>query len=157
MPRTIIALTPFALSVSGAIPSTFMLKVHCFIDSEVHALLQYVLHFGNSSSRGSSYYYEGRAKFFNFCGLPSARLDADKTVYSENTGRFHPLIVALSMVLDAMLFWAPRAHYQNLRRVWVDECINAPRWGGFSRDLMAEWNGITIYVCTIGSTSHFRT
>jgi hypothetical protein len=39
MLRTIIALIPFALSVSGVIPSTFMLKVHCFIDSEVHALL----------------------------------------------------------------------------------------------------------------------
>ncbi|KAJ8584147.1 hypothetical protein M405DRAFT_827316 [Rhizopogon salebrosus TDB-379] len=88
-------------------------------------------------------HYFSRAKFFNFCGLPCARLDADKTVYFENTG--HPLITSLSLILDAMLFWAPRAHYQDLQRVWVDECINAPRWKGFSRDLMAEWNGITIY------------
>ena len=48
-----------------------------------------------------------------------------------------------------MLFWAPNAHYNDLRRVWVDECINAPRWKDFSRNLMAEWTGITIYVCVI--------
>jgi hypothetical protein len=149
MPKTIIALIPFALLVSGAIPSTFMLKVHCFIDSEVHALLQYVLHFGNSSSRGSSCYYEGRAKFFNFCGLPSARLDADKTVYFEDTGLFHPLTITILMILNAMLFGAPRAYYQDIRRVWVDEYIIVPRWKGFIGNLMAELNRVTIYVCTI--------
>ncbi|KAJ8579812.1 hypothetical protein M405DRAFT_778667 [Rhizopogon salebrosus TDB-379] len=90
-------------------------------------------------------HYFSKAKFFNFCGLPCARLDADKSVHPEDKGIFHPLTVGPSMVLDVMLFWAPQAHYQDLRRVLVDECINAPRWKGFSRDLMAEWNGITIY------------
>ncbi|OJA17074.1 hypothetical protein AZE42_09252 [Rhizopogon vesiculosus] len=89
--------------------------------------------------------YFSRARFFNFCGLPCARLEADKSVYKEVNGWFHPLTKHLSLVLDAMLFWAPQAHYNDLRRVWVDECINAPRWKDFSRNLMSEWTGITIY------------
>ncbi|OAX38259.1 hypothetical protein K503DRAFT_718438 [Rhizopogon vinicolor AM-OR11-026] len=89
--------------------------------------------------------YFSRSKFFNFCGLPCARLDADKSVHREDTNLFYPVTISFSFALDAMLFWAPRAHYNDLRRVWVDECINAPRWKDFSRNLMAEWTGITIY------------
>lgn len=93
-------------------------------------------------ARFMHYFY--RAKFFNFCGLPCARLDADKSVYEEDTG-FHPLISPLSLVFEAMLFWAPQAHLKDIRRVWVDECINTPRWKDFNRKLMTEWTGITIY------------
>lgn len=93
-------------------------------------------------ARFMHYFY--RAKFFNFCGLPCARLDADKSVYGEDTG-FHPLISPLSLVFEAMLFWAPQAHLKDIRRVWVDECINTPRWKDFNRKLMTEWTGITIY------------
>ncbi|KAG2151069.1 uncharacterized protein EDB93DRAFT_318904 [Suillus bovinus] len=93
-------------------------------------------------ARFMHYFY--RAKFFNFCGLPCARLDADKSVYEEDTG-FHPLIGPLSLVFEAMLFWAPQAHLKDLRRVWVDECINTPRWKDFNTKLMTEWTGITIY------------
>jgi len=67
-------------------------------------------------------------------------------VYEDTPGSFHPLMRTLSWVLDAVLFWAPQAHYGDLRRVWVDDCIIAPRWKDFSRNLMAEWNGIAIYV-----------
>jgi hypothetical protein len=70
-------------------------------------------------------------------------------VHGGDTDIFHPLTSSISLVLDIMLFWAPNAHYNDLRRVWVDECINAPRWKDFSRNLMAEWTGITIYVCVI--------
>ncbi|KAG1718507.1 uncharacterized protein EDB91DRAFT_1185149 [Suillus paluster] len=84
------------------------------------------------------------AKFFNFCGLPCARLEADKSVYKENT-TFHPLTSSISLALEAMLFWAPRAHLEDLRKVWVDECINTPHWKDFNKNLMAEWTGITIY------------
>ncbi|KAG2344644.1 hypothetical protein BDR05DRAFT_961554 [Suillus weaverae] len=93
-------------------------------------------------ARFMHYFY--RAKFFNFCGLPCARLDADKSVYEEDTG-FHLLISPLSLVFEAMLFWAPQAHLKDIRRVWVDECINTPRWKDFNRNLMTEWTGITIY------------
>jgi hypothetical protein len=93
-------------------------------------------------ARFMHYFY--RAKFFNFCGLPCARLDADKSVYEEDTG-FHPLISPLSLLLEVMLFWAPQAHLKDIRRVWVDECINTPRWKDFNSNLMTEWTGITIY------------
>ncbi|KAG1856754.1 hypothetical protein F4604DRAFT_1208624 [Suillus subluteus] len=93
-------------------------------------------------ARFMHYFY--RTKFFNFCGLPCARLDADRSVYEEDTG-FHPLISPLSLVFEVMLFWAPQAHLKDIRRVWVDECINTPRWKDFNRNLMTEWTGITIY------------
>ncbi|KAG1892878.1 uncharacterized protein F5891DRAFT_1068603 [Suillus fuscotomentosus] len=62
-----------------------------------------------------------RAKFFNFCGLPCARLEADKSVYKDDENP-HPLT-----------------------SMWVDECINTPRWKDFNKNLMTEWTGITIY------------
>ncbi|KAG1733735.1 hypothetical protein EDB19DRAFT_1209482 [Suillus lakei] len=93
-------------------------------------------------ARFMHYFY--RAKFFNFCGLPCARLEADKSVYEEDTN-FHPLTGSISLAFDAMLFWAPQSHLEDLRKVWVDECINTPRWKDFNKNLMAEWGGITIY------------
>jgi len=50
------------------------------------------------------------------------------------------------LVFDAMLFWKPQARYMEIQRVWVDECIVASRWKDFSRNLMAEWARITVYV-----------
>ncbi|KAG1866065.1 hypothetical protein F4604DRAFT_1780600 [Suillus subluteus] len=44
-----------------------------------------------------------------------------------------------------MLFWAPQSHLEDLRKVWVDECISTPRWKDFNKNLMTEWTGITIY------------
>ncbi|KAG1750422.1 uncharacterized protein EDB91DRAFT_1046022, partial [Suillus paluster] len=89
-------------------------------------------------------HYFCRSKYFNFCGLPCARLDADKSVYNEATS-FDPLTSSLSLALDAMLFWAPRAHLNDLRRVWVDKCLNSPRWKDYNTKIMAEWTGISIY------------
>jgi hypothetical protein len=101
-------------------------------------------------------HFEDRAKFFNFCGLLCARLDADKSVYPEVTD-LHPLTRSLSFALEAMLFWAPRARLEALRRVWVDESVIMPRWKDFNKNLMDEWTGITIYVCIIKSASLFVT
>jgi hypothetical protein len=99
---------------------------------------------------------EDRAKFFNFCGLPCARLEADKSVYEENKN-FRPLTSSVSFALNAMLFWAPQSHLEDLRKVWVDECINTPRWKDFNKNLMTEWTGITIYVRISISASSFVT
>lgn len=93
-------------------------------------------------ARFMHYFY--RAKFFNFCGLPCARLEADKSVYKDDENP-HPLTSSASFALNAMLFWAPQSHLEELRKVWVDECINTPRWKDFNKNLMTEWTGITIY------------
>ncbi|KAG2133826.1 uncharacterized protein EDB93DRAFT_1173652 [Suillus bovinus] len=89
-------------------------------------------------------HYFCKAKYYNFCGLPWARLDADKSVYTEIPS-FHPVISSLSLAFDAILFWAPQAHLNDLRRVWVDKCLNSPRWKDYNTKLMTEWTGITIY------------
>ncbi|KAG2112941.1 hypothetical protein BD769DRAFT_1491475 [Suillus cothurnatus] len=89
-------------------------------------------------------HYFCKAKYYNFCGLPWARLDADRSVYKEITS-FHPLTSSLSLALDAILFWAPQTHLKDLRRVWVDKCLNTPRWKDYNAKLMTEWTGITIY------------
>ncbi|KAG1740684.1 hypothetical protein EDB19DRAFT_1708426, partial [Suillus lakei] len=93
-------------------------------------------------ARFMNYFY--RAKFFNFCGLPCARLDAVRSVYEEGTG-LHPLIGALFPFFDFILFMAPQAHVESIQRVWVDQCIDVPRWKDFSRNLLDEWNGIALY------------
>ncbi|KAG1752368.1 uncharacterized protein EDB91DRAFT_1102074 [Suillus paluster] len=87
--------------------------------------------------------YFTRAKFFNFCGLPAARLDADQSVYIKE--KRHKLILVLSWALNVALFGAPQSHMIELRRVWVDRSTNSPRWKNFNSKLSSEWSGITIY------------
>jgi hypothetical protein len=85
-----------------------------------------------------------RAKFFNFCGLPTARLDADQTVYKKK--KKNKLVLVLSWAFNVAMFGAPQSHMEELRRVWVDRSINSPRWKNFNSKLSNEWSSITIYV-----------
>lgn len=87
--------------------------------------------------------YFTRAKFFNFCGLPAARLDADQKVYKKK--KKNKLILVLSWAFNVAMFGAPQSHMEELRRVWVDRSINSPRWKNFNSNLSSEWSGITIY------------
>ena len=85
-----------------------------------------------------------RTKFFNFYGLPAARLDADQSVYIKE--KKSKLTLALSWAFNVALFGAPESHMSELRRVWVDHSTNSPRWKNFNDKLSSEWSGITIYV-----------
>ncbi|KAG1782860.1 hypothetical protein EV702DRAFT_1058666 [Suillus placidus] len=87
--------------------------------------------------------YFSRAQFFNFCGLPEARLNADQPLFVKE--KQSKLIVALSWAINVALFDAPRSHMEELRRVWVDRSINSPRWKNFNSKLSSEWSGITMY------------
>ncbi|OAX43356.1 hypothetical protein K503DRAFT_708684 [Rhizopogon vinicolor AM-OR11-026] len=87
--------------------------------------------------------YFAQAKFFNFCGLPAARLNADQSVYVKTKNG--KLIVTLSWAFNAALFGAPESYMSELRRVWVDRSINSPRWKNFNNKLSSEWSGITMY------------
>ncbi|OJA15332.1 hypothetical protein AZE42_03341 [Rhizopogon vesiculosus] len=84
-----------------------------------------------------------RAKFFNFYGLPAARLDADQSVYLKK--KRSKIILAFSWAFNVALFGAPESHMSELRRVWVDRSINSPRWKNFNNKLSSEWSGITMY------------
>ncbi|KAG2042020.1 hypothetical protein BDR03DRAFT_944335 [Suillus americanus] len=87
--------------------------------------------------------YFSRAQFFNFCGLPEARLNADQPLFvKEKKSKF---LVAFSWAVNVALFDAPRSHMEELRRVWVDQSINSPRWKNFNSQLSSEWSGITMY------------
>ena len=85
-----------------------------------------------------------RAKFFNFCGQPCARLEADQSIYTENNA--HVVWSAMSAVVELFCFGAPRAHMIELQRVWVDRSTSSPRWKDFNEKLGKEWISITIYV-----------
>ncbi|KAG2354710.1 hypothetical protein BDR07DRAFT_1464915 [Suillus spraguei] len=87
--------------------------------------------------------YFTRAKFFNFCGLPAARLDADQTVYKKK--KRNKLILVLSWAFNVAMSGAPQSHMEELQRVWVDRSINSPRWKNFNSKLNSEWSSITIY------------
>src|SRR5260221_4789762 len=95
----------------------------------------------------SNGFQPAQAKFFNFCGLPAARLNADQSVYVKT--KHGKLIVPLSWAFNAALFGAPESYMSELRRVWVDRSINSPRWKSFNNKLSSEWSGITMYVRTI--------
>jgi hypothetical protein len=87
--------------------------------------------------------YFSRAQFFNFCGLPEARLNADQPLFVKE--KKSKLVVAFSWAVNVALFDAPRSHMEELRRVWVDRSINSPRWKNFNTKLNSEWSGITMY------------
>ncbi|KAG1742047.1 hypothetical protein EDB19DRAFT_1703721, partial [Suillus lakei] len=82
------------------------------------------------------------SKFFNFCGPPCARLDADRSVCEDDTA-FHPLTSGLSFALDVFEV--------------VNECIIVPRWENFNRNIIVGWTGISIYVHIIKSLFPFIT
>lgn len=85
-----------------------------------------------------------RAKFFNFCGQPCARLEADQSIYHGKDE--HVLRSAISWVVELLCFGAPQAHMMELQRVWVDKSTSSPRWKDFNDKISKEWISITIYV-----------
>ncbi|KAJ8582941.1 hypothetical protein M405DRAFT_829752 [Rhizopogon salebrosus TDB-379] len=87
--------------------------------------------------------YFARAKFFNFCGQPWARLEADQSIYLMNDE--HMVKSAISRVVELLCFGAPKAHMMELQRVWVDKSTSSPRWKDFNDKLSKEWISITIY------------
>ncbi|KAH7914536.1 hypothetical protein BJ138DRAFT_999902, partial [Hygrophoropsis aurantiaca] len=83
-------------------------------------------------------------RFFNFCGQPGARLDADQSVYAKSKIELDRKSALLAF-MNLILFGAPEAHINGLQKVWVDETVNHARWTDFTNNLYNEWNGFTIY------------
>ncbi|KAG1750566.1 uncharacterized protein EDB91DRAFT_697109 [Suillus paluster] len=87
--------------------------------------------------------YFARAKFFNFCGQPCARLEADHSIY--RTSDEHVVTSIISWIAELLCFGAPHAQMMELQRVWVDKSTTSPRWKDFNDKLSREWISITIY------------
>ncbi|KAG1763251.1 hypothetical protein EDD22DRAFT_822527 [Suillus occidentalis] len=83
-----------------------------------------------------------KVKYTNFCGQPSVRVDADRSIYYKEGHERETLIFRFS---NLMLWNGPRKHFKRIQRVWVDETINAPRWKDFITQLGTEWTGFTLY------------
>ncbi|KAG1856358.1 hypothetical protein DFJ58DRAFT_784711 [Suillus subalutaceus] len=86
-----------------------------------------------------------KAKFFNFCGQPGARLDSDQTIYFK--GHDHQSL--LFIVASLLLFGAPHTHQEDLKKIWVDRIINRVLWNQFIGKLNDEWAGLALSATVI--------
>lgn len=86
-----------------------------------------------------------KAKFFNFCGQPGARLDSDQTIYSK--GHDHQSL--LFIIASLLLFGAPRTTSEDLKIIWVDRIINRVLWNQFIGKLNDEWAGLALSATVI--------
>ncbi|KAG2122191.1 hypothetical protein BD769DRAFT_1746788 [Suillus cothurnatus] len=83
-----------------------------------------------------------KAKFFNFCGQPGARLDSDQTIYFKD----HDHQSLLFIIASLLLFGAPHTHQEDLKlkKIWVDRIINHVLWNQFIGKLNDEWTGLAL-------------
>ncbi|KAG0702661.1 hypothetical protein DFH29DRAFT_920601 [Suillus ampliporus] len=86
-----------------------------------------------------------KAKFFNFCGQPGARLDSDQTIYFKD----HDHQSLLFIISSLLLFGAPRTHQEDLKMIWVDRIINRVLWKQFIGKLNDEWTGLALSATVI--------
>ncbi|KAG2151603.1 uncharacterized protein EDB93DRAFT_1274012 [Suillus bovinus] len=86
-----------------------------------------------------------KAKFFNFCGQPGARLDSDQTIYFKD----HDHRSLLFIVASFLLFGVPRTHQADLKMIWVDRIINRVLWDQFIDKLNDEWTGLALSATVI--------
>ncbi|KAF9235395.1 hypothetical protein BU15DRAFT_27402, partial [Melanogaster broomeanus] len=88
-----------------------------------------------------------KVKFVNWYGQPTARLDADQSIYATTSS--HQRVSLLLRMLNPFLFRSPEAHLRTIRRMWVDEMVVQPRWKNFIDLLNKEWNQFTIFATVI--------
>lgn len=87
-----------------------------------------------------------KAKFFNFCGQPGARLDSDQTIYFKDHDHHQSLLFIIASLL---LFGAPHTHQEDLKKIWVDRIINRVLWNQFIGKLNDEWAGLALSATVI--------
>lgn len=85
-------------------------------------------------------------RFVNFHGQPSARLNANQSIYAHTRDRSYDLPLSLLYQLcNIVLLGSPAAHAKELKQVWVDHVINYPHWKTFSNKMSKEWTGFTVF------------
>ena len=83
-------------------------------------------------------------QFLSFHGQPGARLDTDQSIYESPERRAR--ISTLLRIINFVFFGASYTYSEEIKRVWVDELVNLPRWRAFITTRIAEWTSFTIYV-----------
>ncbi|EIW75801.1 hypothetical protein CONPUDRAFT_85065, partial [Coniophora puteana RWD-64-598 SS2] len=81
------------------------------------------------------------SRLHNFCGQPEARLDADKSVWPDDTLNMHWTFISLSI----FMFGTPYSQLERLNTVWVDRTINSARWKEYISTVYDEFMGLTLY------------
>ncbi|EIW87394.1 hypothetical protein CONPUDRAFT_161939 [Coniophora puteana RWD-64-598 SS2] len=89
-----------------------------------------------------------RSRFYNFCGQPEARLDADASVYrppKRSKDNAHPPRSALFYLTTVSMFGMPPSQLNRLEAVWVDRSINTARWKEYLQNSYDEFTGFALY------------
>lgn len=85
-----------------------------------------------------------RQKFYNWHGLPEARIYRDKSVHQESKRHKTWLI----KVLSPLLFSAPDVHLKTIEKMWVDGILHQAVWLDSIKRLNEEWQEFILYVST---------
>ncbi|KAK0192798.1 hypothetical protein F5146DRAFT_1041528 [Armillaria mellea] len=97
-------------------------------------------HPGSVCSIGRFMYIFVQQRFYNFHGLPAARLEREKSVYGRTFKR-----TALVTLLSPLLFFAPDIHLASLEKIWGDGLISKVSWSIFIEKLNTEWQEFILY------------
>jgi hypothetical protein len=80
-------------------------------------------------------------RFLYFHGQRHARLVRGQTVY-DRPKRERSLLITVS---SPLLFLAPEGQLREMER-WIDEVIIEPEWKSFIVQMLAEWEGVILWV-----------
>ena len=84
----------------------------------------------------------GRQRFYNFHGLPCARLEGDTSVYGRLTYHRTWFIKALS----PFLWYAPDAHLFNLQKLCGDGIVGVRAHEQLVQKMNEEWQEFVLFV-----------
>ncbi|KAK0495876.1 hypothetical protein EDD18DRAFT_221842 [Armillaria luteobubalina] len=94
---------------------------------------------GSVSSASRFMYIFVHQRFYNFHGLPAARLEIEHSVYGTEAKR-SPLVILLS----PLLFFAPDIHLDSLNKLWGDGLVKQTGWDAFIKRLNTDWQDLII-------------
>ncbi|TFK26157.1 hypothetical protein FA15DRAFT_667838 [Coprinopsis marcescibilis] len=85
-----------------------------------------------------------RQRFYNWHGLPEARIYRDQSVYGTKQKR-----TLLITILSPLLFNAPDVHLLNLEKMWVDGIMHNAVWSHSIKKLNDDWQEFILYATVL--------
>ncbi|KAF6764223.1 hypothetical protein DFP72DRAFT_416920 [Ephemerocybe angulata] len=86
-----------------------------------------------------------RQRFYNWHGLPEARIYRDQSVHGKKL-RHKTLLIK---VLSPLLFSAPDVHLKSLEKMWVDGIMHGAVWLESIKKLNDEWQEFILYATVL--------